>query len=201
MQNSKNIFWHKQKVKREDREKLNGHKAVCIWLTGLSGSGKSTLANELSVLFHTNNLHCYVLDGDNVRHGLNKNLGFSPADRTENIRRVGELARLFVDAGIIVITAFISPYKKDRDAVRQLLNKSDFIEIYLDCDLDTCERRDPKSLYKKARENKVDNFTGITDAYEKPDNPELVINTSDDNSPKENAAAIFNYLKTQGYLE
>lgn len=177
-QKATNITWHEMTVSMDDREKLLNQKGCVIWFTGLSGSGKSTLANAVAHLLHDRAHHTYVLDGDNVRHGLNKNLGFSPEDREENIRRVGEVAKLFVDAGTIVMTAFISPYRADRDQARDLLSIDRFVEVYVDCPLDVCEERDPKGLYKKARSGEIKEFTGISAPYEAPNNPEVVIDTS-----------------------
>ncbi len=177
-QRATNITWHEMTVSMEDREELLNQKGCVIWFTGLSGSGKSTLANTVAHLLHERNHHTYVLDGDNVRHGLNKNLGFSPEDREENIRRVGEVAKLFVDAGTIVMTAFISPYRADRDQARDLLTENRFVEVYVDCPLDVCEQRDPKGLYKKARSGEIKEFTGISAPYEAPNNAEVVIDTS-----------------------
>ena len=177
-QKATNITWHETTVSMKDREQLLNQRGCVIWFTGLSGSGKSTLANVVAHLLHERKHHTYVLDGDNVRHGLNKNLGFSPEDREENIRRVGEVARLFVDAGTIVMTAFISPYRADRDQARGLLSENRFVEVYVDCPLDVCEERDPKGLYKKARSGEIKEFTGISAPYEAPDSPEIVIDTS-----------------------
>jgi len=172
-----NVTWHEHKVSREDREKLLKQKGIVLWFTGLSGSGKSTIANEVAYKLHQMGKLAYVLDGDNIRHGLNKNLGFSPEDRNENIRRISEVAKLFADAGIITITAFISPYRKYRNFCRELLGPGRFIEIYTKASLETCEKRDPKGLYKKAREGIIKDFTGISAPYEEPENPELVIDT------------------------
>ena len=172
-----NVTWHEHKVSREDREKLLKQKGIVLWFTGLSGSGKSTIANEVAYKLHQMGKLSYVLDGDNIRHGLNKNLGFSPEDRNENIRRISEVAKLFADAGIITITAFISPYRKYRNFCRELLGPGRFIEIYTKASLETCEKRDPKGLYKKAREGIIKDFTGISAPYEEPENPELVIDT------------------------
>ena len=176
-----NVTWHTHTVKREEREALLKQKGVVLWFTGLSGSGKSTVANEVAYKLHLMGKLSYILDGDNIRHGLNKNLGFSPEDRTENIRRISELANLFADAGLITLTAFISPYRKDRNFCRQLLGKGRFIEIYTKACLDTCEQRDTKGLYKKAREGKIKEFTGIDAPYEEPEDPELVIDTDKEN--------------------
>jgi len=195
-----NITWHNTNISKSDREKLNGHKGTCIWFTGLSGSGKSTLANELEIKLNRLGIHTYLLDGDNIRHGLNKNLDFSDDGRTENIRRIGEVAKLFVDAGIIVLTAFISPFRADRENVKKLLGEGEFIEIFVDADLETCEARDPKGLYKKARSGEIKDFTGISSPYEEPDNPELKINNGKDVDLKENVERIINYLKEHNIL-
>jgi adenylylsulfate kinase len=191
---SRNIVWHPGAVTREDRERFCGHKGATLWLTGLSGSGKSTIAVELEKLLWDRGVHAYVLDGDNVRHGLNKDLGFSPADRTENIRRIGEVAKLFTEAGMIVITAFISPYRADRDQVRTLMRPGDFIEVYVECALDVCEQRDPKGLYKKARAGQIPEFTGISAPYEAPVTPEMTI-SSDRLSVDESVARLLAHLE------
>jgi len=196
---AKNIVWHETTVSKQEREQISGHKGCTVWLTGLSGSGKSTLANLLEKALWERGVRSFVLDGDNVRHGLNKDLGFSPEDRTENIRRIGEVAALFTQAGIINVTAFISPYKADRDLVRSIMSDGDFVEVYVDCDLDECERRDPKGLYKKARAGEIPEFTGISAPYEAPDNPELTINTTRQ-SPEESLSEILRYLESKGYL-
>ena len=174
---SKNVVWHDASVLRNDREAMNEHRSVVIWLTGLSGAGKSTLAHALDQALHERGCRSYVLDGDNVRHGLCQDLGFSDADRTENIRRIGEMTKLFVDAGLIAITAFISPFRADRQRVRELFDEGDFLEVYCRCSLDECERRDVKGLYKKARAGLIREFTGITSPYEAPEAPELVLDT------------------------
>ena len=176
-QKATNITWHEATVTAEDREKLLNQKGCVIWFTGLSGSGKSTLANAVEHVLHQQQHHTYVLDGDNVRHGLNKNLGFSPEDREENIRRIGEVAKLFADAGTIVMTAFISPYRADRDQARALLAEDRFVEVFVDCPLEVCEERDTKGLYKKARAGEIKEFTGISAPYESPLNPEVTVNT------------------------
>ncbi|MFT4569193.1 MAG: adenylylsulfate kinase [Hyphomicrobiaceae bacterium] len=196
---SQNIVWHATTVSRDERESFNGHKGATIWLTGLSGSGKSTLANLLEKALWERGVRSFVLDGDNVRHGLNKDLGFSPADRTENIRRIGEVAALFTEGATINVTAFISPYRADRDLVRATVADGHFIEVYVECDLDECERRDPKGLYKKARAGEIPEFTGISAPYEAPDKPELVINTTKQ-SEAESLAAMLKYLEGAGYL-
>ncbi len=198
-QNATNIKWHHGKITKVDRVKLLNQKGVTIWLTGLSGSGKSTIAVELEHALIENRHQAYILDGDNIRHGLNKNLGFSPEDRTENIRRIGEVAKLFTEAGIITITAFISPYREDRDAVRSLLNDGEFIEVYVKCPLDVCEKRDTKGLYKKARAGEVKDFTGISAPYEEPLNPEITIDSSK-LSVEESTRAILNNLEENGYV-
>lgn len=194
VQKSTNITWHETTVTVEDREQLLNQKGCVVWFTGLSGSGKSTLANAVAYLLHQRNHHTYVLDGDNVRHGLNKNLGFSPEDREENIRRVGEVAKLFVDASTIVMTAFISPYRADRDQARELISENRFVEVYVDCPLDVCEERDPKGLYKKARSGEIKEFTGISAPYEAPAKPEVVVNTSE-LSIKESAEKVITFLE------
>ena len=177
-QKATNIVWHPGAVTRADREQLNGHRGCTVWLTGLSGSGKSTIAVELEKHLWARGVRTYILDGDNVRHGLNKNLGFSPADRTENIRRIGEVAKLFTEAGMVALTAFISPYRADRDQVRSLMQPGDFIEVFVDCPLEVCEQRDVKGLYQKARAGKIPEFTGISAPYEEPLKPELTLKTA-----------------------
>ena len=199
-QKATNIKWHHGKITKVDRVNLLNQKGVTIWLTGLSGSGKSTIAVELEHALIENRHQAYILDGDNIRHGLNKNLGFSPEDRTENIRRIGEVAKLFTDAGIITITAFISPYREDRDAVRRLLSDGEFIEVYVKCPLDVCEERDTKGLYKKARAGEVNDFTGISAPYEEPLNPELTIDSSK-LTVEESTRAVLNYLEEKGYVK
>ena len=198
-QKATNIKWHHGKITKEDRAKLLNQKGATIWLTGLSGSGKSTIAVELEHALIENKHQAYILDGDNIRHGLNKNLGFSPEDRTENIRRIGEVAKLFTEANIITIAAFVSPYREDRDNVRKLLGHGEFIEIYVKCSLEVCETRDTKGLYKKARAGEVKDFTGISAPYEEPLNPELTIDSSK-LSVEESAREILNYLEEKGYV-
>jgi adenylylsulfate kinase len=176
---SKNITWSDSHVSREERKKALGHGAATVWFTGLSGSGKSTIALEAERELVRRGVSAYVLDGDNIRQGLNTNLGFSPEDRTENIRRIGEVAKLFNDAGVIVLTAFISPYRVDRDRVRDTLPDGEFIEVLVDCPLDVCEERDVKGLYQKARDGKIPEFTGISAPYEPPTRPELVLKTAE----------------------
>ena len=200
-QKATNVHWHQGDITRADRERLNGHRAVCLWFTGLSGSGKSTIAREVEKILFERGMHAYVLDGDNIRHGLNKDLGFSPEDRSENIRRIGEVAKLFVDAGFIVMTAFISPYRKDRDNVRKLMKEGEFAEIYIKCTIDVCEARDPKGLYKKARAGEIKEFTGISAPYEEPLKPELVIDTSVEDDVRVNASKVVAFLEENGYLQ
>jgi len=196
---STNITWHESNITRADREKLNGHKAVVIWFTGLSGSGKSTLAHAVEQALHDRGCRTIVLDGDNIRHGLNKNLGFSPEDREENIRRIGEVAKLFTEAGVIALTAFISPYREDRDRARALMNDGEFVEVYLKCSLDVCESRDVKGLYKKARAGEIKEFTGISAPYEDPLNPEVVIDTGA-KTLEESAQEVLDFLQKRGII-
>ncbi|MCG7982621.1 MAG: adenylyl-sulfate kinase [Candidatus Thiodiazotropha lotti] len=172
-----NIVWHQATVTRDRREKMNLHRAKLLWFTGLSGSGKSTLAHALEERLHQRGCRTYVFDGDNVRHGLCNDLGFSINDRTENIRRIGEMSKLFVDAGVIALTAFISPIREDRNKARELFAEGDFIEVYIKASIETCESRDVKGLYKKAREGIIKNFTGISSPYEEPESPEIVVDT------------------------
>ncbi|WP_273851798.1 adenylyl-sulfate kinase [Guptibacillus spartinae] len=196
---STNITWHEAQVTKEERQKLNTHKSAVLWFTGLSGAGKSTLSVAVEKELHNRGIHTYILDGDNVRHGLNKNLGFSPEDRTENIRRIGEVSNLFVDAGVMTLTAFISPYREDRDMVRELVNEQEFIEIYVSCNLEECEKRDPKGLYQKARNGEIKGFTGIDAPYEAPANPEIIVET--DKQPLEKSVEqIIHYLEVNGYF-
>lgn len=175
---AENLFPQSFDIARQERETLKGQRGKVIWFTGLSGSGKSTLANALDRALHQAGKHTYILDGDNIRHGLNRDLGFSDADRIENIRRIAEVSKLMLDAGLIVMTAFISPFRAERDMARELIGADNFIEIYVNTPLDICETRDPKGLYKKARAGLIRNMTGINSAYEPPDKPELIINTA-----------------------
>src|SRR5215203_4328379 len=188
-QKATNVTWHEGSVTREEREKLLGQKGVTLWMTGLSASGKSTIAVILEQMLLHKKKHAYRLDGDNIRMGLNKNLGFSAEDRAENIRRIGEVAKLFADSGVIAITSFISPYKKDRDLVRSTSVAGDFIEVYVQVSLEGAEARDPKGLYKKARAGQIKGFTGIDDPYEEPVEPELLIDT-DHAAPSEAAGQL-----------
>jgi len=196
----KNIVWHNHCIAKKDRAKRTGQKPCILWFTGLSGSGKSTIANALECKLYENRNFTYLLDGDNIRHGLNKDLGFDEQDRKENIRRIGEVAKLFVDSGLIVLTAFISPFRSDREFVRNLVEKDEFIEIFIDTPLEICEKRDPKNLYKKAREGKIKNFTGISSPYEPPKSPEIHI--KNDNITVEKACEIIiKYLKEYSYIK
>jgi len=212
------VVWHQHNVSREDREQLNGHRGCVVWFTGLSGSGKSTVANLVDRLLHERGVHTFLLDGDNVRHGLNATpqlladrgdayakrfgLGFSAEDREENIRRIGCIAELFASAGLIVLTAFVSPYRRDRDQARRLVdsgNRGDFVEVFVDAPLEVCESRDPKGLYKKARAGEIQNFTGISDPYEAPLQPELHLEAGT-TSPDALARAVVSYLERGGKL-
>lgn len=196
--NNANIVWHNTSISRDDREQLLNQKGILLWFTGLSGSGKSTVANALSVKLHNDSYLTYLLDGDNLRHGLNAGLGFSKEDRIENIRRVKEVSKLFVDAGIITLATFVSPFREDRDSIRELLGDR-FIEVFVDCDLEVCEDRDPKGLYKKARTGLIKDFTGIDSPYEKPNNPEITIYTHKA-SIEQCVDQIIAYLKERRYL-
>lgn len=196
---SKNIVWHHGKVSKRDRIDLMKQKGLVIWLTGLSGSGKSTIAVELEHALLDNGHQAYILDGDNIRHGLNKDLGFSPEDRTENIRRIGEVAKLFSEANIITVTAFISPYRADRDMVRALQKEGEFVEVYVKCPVSVCEERDPKGLYKKARAGQIPEFTGISAPYEEPLNPEMTLDTSL-LSVEDSVRTLLGYLEEKGHI-
>ena len=196
---TENLHFHKHRVARELKEKRNQHKSRVLWFTGLSGSGKSTVANAAEKILHDMGLQTYVLDGDNVRMGLNKDLGFSHKDRTENIRRITEVANLFADSGSIILTAFISPYREDRDKAREIISTDDFIEVFVSADLSVCESRDPKGLYKKARAGEIKGFTGIDAPYEAPLNPELIVET-DKNDIEACAQIIVDYLVQEGII-
>ena len=198
-QKATNVVWHDHVVEREKREQLLKQKGVVLWFTGLSGSGKSTVANEVAHKLHEREKLAYILDGDNIRHGLNKDLGFSPEDRKENIRRISEVANLFADAGLITITAFISPYAKDRNFCRELVGEGRFIEIYAKASLETCEKRDPKGMYKKARAGEIKEFTGINAPYEEPENPELITYT-DKETVEESAKKVIKKLEELGFI-
>ncbi|WP_077211254.1 adenylyl-sulfate kinase [Bacillus dakarensis] len=199
MRNDQNITWHHSTVTKKDRQLKNQHKSCVLWFTGLSGSGKSTLANAIDQKLFQQHIQSYVLDGDNIRHGLNKDLSFGANDRKENIRRIGEVAKLFVDSGQIVSTAFISPYQEDRQQVRKMFEEGEFIEIYVACPINVCEQRDPKGLYKKARKGDIPNFTGISSPYEAPDNPDLIIET-DKTTIEKSVEEIVTYLESKKIL-
>ena len=196
---NQHVVWHEPTITRGDRERLNRHRSAILWFTGLSGSGKSTLAHAIEDHLYHQGVRTYVLDGDNIRKGLCKDLGFSDADRTENIRRIGEVSRLMLEAGLIVMTAFISPFRKDRDLARSLVSPGDFIEIHCAADLAVCEGRDPKGLYKKARAGQIPEFTGITSPYEEPFKPEVVLETGR-YSVEESVEQMLGYLRSKGYL-
>jgi adenylylsulfate kinase len=198
-QKATNIVWHPGAVTRADRERLNGHRSATVWFTGLSGSGKSTIAVALEKKLWDRGVRAFVLDGDNIRHGLNKNLGFSPADRTENIRRIGEVAKLFTDAGIFALTAFISPYRADRDQVRAIMQPGDFVEVLVACALEVCEQRDVKGLYQKARAGQIPEFTGISAPYEPPLHPEITLRT-DEQDVEASVRQVVAYLEERGIV-
>jgi adenylylsulfate kinase len=193
---STNVIYHQPTVSREKRNQLNGHKSAVIWLTGLSGSGKSTLAHAVEEKLFNKDCRAFVLDGDNVRYGLSLNLGFSDNDRKENIRRIGEVAKLMTEAGVIIIAAFISPFKKDRNMVRNLMPHGDFIEIYCNASLEICEKRDVKGLYKRARAGEIKHYTGIDSPYEAPENPELIIDTEQETLNR-SVSEVINFLQTR----
>jgi len=197
---SSNIIYHQASVTRQRRNKLNNHRSIVLWFTGLSGSGKSTLAHALEEKLFQKGCRTFVLDGDNVRHGLNSNLDFSDHGRTENIRRISEVSKLMLESGLIVMTAFISPFIKDRDEARKLISSDDFIEIYCNASLETCESRDVKGLYKKARAGEITNYTGIDSPYEAPENPELTIDT-DNQSLEGSVSIILSFLKSNGIID
>jgi adenylylsulfate kinase len=194
-----NVVWHEGHVNREQRESMLNQKGVLVWLTGLPSSGKSTIAYTVEHALVARGQLSYVLDGDNIRHGLNKNLDFSADDRTENIRRIGELGKLFADTGVVTLASFVSPYAADREAVRELMNDGDFIEVFVDTPLEMCEERDPKGLYKKARTGEIPNFTGVSDPYEAPTNAELVIKTAN-YTLEEAAVQLLAYLESHGKI-
>lgn len=198
-EHDENIIWHNQNITKEKRFTLLKQKPCVIWFTGLSGSGKSTISNAVEVELFKRGIKTYLLDGDNIRHGLNKDLGFSEIDRIENIRRIGEVSKLFVDSGLIVLTAFISPFKSDRQIAKSLVKYDEFIEVFIDSPLDVCESRDPKGLYKKAREGAIKNFTGISSPYEAPEDPQIHIKT-DIYSVSECTDIIISYLIKYGYI-
>jgi adenylylsulfate kinase len=196
---NKHVIWQDGYVKREERNVKYGHKSGVVWFTGLSASGKSTIAHHLERKLFEQGIKVYVFDGDNIRHGLNSDLGFSPEDRRENLRRIAEVAKLFVDAGIIVLAAFVSPYKKDRELVRSKFEEDEFIEVYVKCPVEICEKRDPKGLYKKAKAGIIKGYTGVDAPYEEPENPDLIIDTTK-LSIKESVEIVYNYLKNKGWF-
>lgn len=197
---SSNVYWQEGRVSQADREKLAGHRGACVWLTGLSGSGKTSISRELERQLHEKGVRTFMLDGDNVRHGLNKDLGFSPEDRNENIRRIGEVAKLFVNSGAVVISSFISPYREVRARIRELMDDGEFIEVHVECPVEVCEDRDPKGLYERVRAGEIENFTGIDAPYEPPEDPEIAIDTEADADETVSAGRILEYLETNGYL-
>ncbi|MCY7884374.1 adenylyl-sulfate kinase [Bacillus spizizenii] len=199
MTHNPNITWHPAAITKSDRQSLNGHKSCALWFTGLSGSGKSVLANAVDEKLYRMGIQSYVLDGDNIRHGLNKDLDFRTEDRIENIRRIGEVAKLFVDSGQMILTAFISPFREDRDMVRALFPEGEFFEIYVKCPLHVCEQRDPKGLYKKARNGEIKHFTGIDSPYEAPLSPDFIIE-SDQISISDGADLIITELQSKGII-
>lgn len=194
-----NLVWHQANVTRPHRESLNGHRAVILWFTGLSGAGKSTVAHAVEQRLHNQKCHTFVLDGDNIRHGLSSDLGFAESDRKENIRRIAEVAKLMLEAGNITLTAFISPFRLERELARNIVAKEDFIEIYCRCDLSVCEQRDVKGLYRKARQGRIANFTGISSPYEPPENPELIIDT-EQLDIDECVQRVLNHLNEKGII-
>jgi adenylylsulfate kinase len=196
---TQNIHWQAGHVTRAQREALRGHRGAVLWFTGLSGSGKSTLAHALERVLIERGFSAYVLDGDNIRHGLSSDLGFEPQARSENIRRIGEVAKLFVDAGVIVLCAFVSPYRDDRARLRALMNPGDFVEIHVQASLDACRKRDPKGLYEKAKHGEITDLTGVGSPYEAPENPELMLDT-ETQSPAASLARVLEYLEQQRYL-
>lgn len=200
MTHNPNIIWHPAAITKSDRQSLNGHKSCALWFTGLSGSGKSVLANAVDEKLYRMGIQSYVLDGDNIRHGLNKDLGFRTEDRIENIRRIGEVAKLFVDSGQVILTAFISPFREDRDMVRALFPEGEFYEIYVKCPLHVCEQRDPKGLYQKARNGEIKHFTGIDSPYEAPLSPDFIIK-SDQISISDGADLIITELQSKGIIK
>ena len=199
LRRSSNISWHEMSIDKKTRSELNSQTPCVVWFTGLSGSGKSTIANILEQKLHTIGKRTYLLDGDNVRHGLNKDLGFTDTDRVENIRRVAEVSKLMVDAGLITLVSFISPFKSERQMAKNLLSSDEFFEIFVNTSLEECEKRDPKGLYKKARAGELKNFTGIDSSYEEPENPDLILNTSSGNA-EQLTDQIINFLKDKNKI-
>lgn len=196
---NENVVWHTHAVSREEREQRNGHRSFILWFTGLSGAGKSTLANAVEGELFRLGCHSFVFDGDNVRHGLCSDLGFSEGDRKENIRRIGEMAKLFTEAGTIALTAFISPFREERRRVRDLMAPGEFIEVYCNCSLEVCEQRDVKGLYAKARAGLIKNYTGISSPYEEPEQPEISVST-DSETLDESVAIVLSYLRERGMV-
>jgi len=194
-----NVIWHQHAISKQDRSEQKNHKPCILWFTGLSGSGKSTIAGALEHALNKLNVHTYLLDGDNVRHGLCKDLSFTNQDRQENIRRVGEVAKLMIDAGLIVLSAFISPFSAERQLVRDLVGEGEFVEVFLDTSIEVCETRDPKGLYQKARAGEIKNFTGIDSDYEKPKSAEITLDT-DENSISHSVELLVTYLKVNGVI-
>lgn len=195
-----NVVWHDLYLDKKTRAKLKNQHPCLLWFTGLSGAGKSTIANIVEQKLNADGKHTYLLDGDNIRHGLNRDLGFSSDDRIENIRRVGEVGKLFLDAGIITLASFISPFKSDRMIVRELFDADEFLEVFVSAPLSVCEERDPKGLYKKARAGRIPNFTGVDSPYEAPEHPEVVLNTAD-STPEECADRVISFIMEHGYID
>ncbi len=196
---SKDVVWYDGYVTRKERNNVYGHKSGIVWFTGLSASGKSTIARHLERMLFEEGVKVYTFDGDNIRHGLNQDLGFSPDDRKENLRRIAEVAKLFIDAGIIVLASFISPFERDREMVKSRFQKDEFIEVYVKCPVEVCEARDPKGLYKKARAGLIKGYTGVDAQYEEPRSPDLLIE-SDRLAPEESAKIVYNTLKSRGWI-
>jgi len=196
---SPDVVWQVTEIDKERRNKLNKHESAILWFTGLSGSGKSTIANELEKILHQLTIRTFILDGDNIRHGLSKDLGFTDDDRKENIRRIGEVAKLFVESGTMTLTTFISPFREERNSVRQLMEKNEYLEIYVKCSLDICEQRDIKGLYKKARNGEIKKFTGIDSPYEEPKNADITVDTTK-MTTEECVNIILNYMIINGFI-
>lgn len=197
---STNVVWHDLYLDKKTRANLKNQHPCLLWFTGLSGAGKSTIANIVEQKLNADGKHTYLLDGDNIRHGLNRDLGFSSDDRIENIRRVGEVGKLFVDAGLITLASFISPFRSDRMIVRELFDPDEFLEVFVSAPLSVCEERDPKGLYKKARQGQIPNFTGVDSPYEAPEHPEVVLNTAE-STPEQCADAVIGYIVKHGYID
>lgn len=199
MHDNNNVVWHTPQVTRQMRETLNGHRSFVLWFTGLPSSGKSTIAHAVEKKLHNMRIKTYTLDGDNVRHGLCSDLGFSPKDREENLRRIGEMIKLFLDAGVVVLAAFVSPFRKDRERVRNMLSKRDFVEIYCKCPVDVCEMRDPKGMYKKAKQGEIKDYTGVSAPYEEPESPNLILDTNNV-SITENLKKVLQFIEREALL-